>query len=308
MGVCMSFSIVSSRELPFLTRSIFVFCLLFAGSAGTSCFAQDVASPPLENRPPILDSFSGTELVLGSTTLLGLGILSIWGEEWIGPDAPSMGAPSEGSVDLRFSRWANPDFDPKQKWLGGAPDLLGYAAPALALGYYVGGSIISGGEGWGGAHPHEAIAFAEGLSWAMFSTTLLKRIVGRERPFVARGALGEIDTDAVEMSRSERLLSFPSGHSTSIAATSFFIAADVSDALVSGPLKSKPIWVKGLVGRALPYLSATGLSWLVMYSRIKDQRHWLSDTLTGGVIGALGGLISYHIHFDSSGEPYSARP
>ena len=81
------------------------------------------------------------------------------------------------------------------------------------------------------------------------------------------------------MSESEQLLSFPSGHSTAIAATSFFLAADLSDHLVSGPLKAKGPVTRALVGRVLPYVSAAGLSWLVMYSRIKDQRHWLSDTL-----------------------------
>ena len=100
------------------------------------------------------------------------------------------------------------------------------------------------------------------------------------------------------------LLSFPSGHSTAIAATSFFLAADLSDHLVSGPLKTKGPVTRALVGRVLPYVSAAGLSWLVMYSRIKDQRHWLSDTLTGGLIGVGSALLSYHLHFDAAGRPY----
>lgn len=251
-----------------------------------------------------MESFSVGELSLTTGAIIGLGLLTFKGEDWIGPKGASMGIPEEGSNDLRFSRWSNPSFDPKQQWLGGTPDLLGYAAPALTLTYYVGGSLLSGGDGWGGARPHEALAFSEGLSWAMFSTTLLKHLVGRKRPYVARGQLGELDASSVEMSESEQLLSFPSGHSTAIAATSFFLAADVSDALVSGPLKSSGPVSRALLGRVLPYMSAAGLSWLVMYSRIKDQRHWLSDTLTGGLIGMTSALLSYHLHFDGNGVPY----
>lgn len=214
-----------------------------------------------------------------------------------------MGAPAEGSNDLRFSRWVNPTPQASAQWLGGAPDLMGYAAPTLALSYYVGGSLLNGGRGGLGAHAHEAIAFSEGLSWAMFSTSLLKHLVGRERPYVVRGRLGELNASQVEMSATERLLSFPSGHSTAIAATSFFMAADLSDALVSGPLRSSSALTRFGVGRALPYLSAGALSWLVMYSRIKDQRHWLSDTLVGGLIGATSALLSYHLHFDALGHP-----
>jgi len=251
-----------------------------------------------------MSSFSTGELSLSAGALIGLGLLSWRGEAWLGPRGPSMGAPAEGSNDLRFSRWSNPNFDPSQQWLGGGPDLLGYVAPALTLTYYVGGSVISGGRGWAGAHPHEALAFSQGLSWAMFSTTFLKHLVGRERPYIARGARGELDASLVEMSESEQLLSFPSGHSTAIAATSFFLAADLSDHLVSGPLRGSAPVTKALVGRVLPYLSAAGLSWLVMYSRIKDQRHWLSDTLTGGLIGMGSALLSYHMHFDGEGRPY----
>jgi len=155
----------------------------------------------------------------------------------------------------------------------------------------------------GAARPHEAVALAQGLSWAMFGTTLLKRLVGRERPFVVRARAGELRVEEVDMSPSERLLSFPSGHSTAIAAASFFVAADVSDALASGPLRGAPPAARALLGRAAPYAAAAAVSWVVMYSRVKDQRHWLSDTLTGAALGALCALLSYHAHFDERGEP-----
>lgn len=253
-------------------------------------------------RPDLKDSFSPTELSLNTGALIGVGLLSIWGEAWLGPHGPSMGPPAEGSNDLRFSRWANTNFNPQEQWLGGVPDYTGYIVPALGLAYYVGGALIQPQQGFYGAYPHEAVAFSQALSWSMFSTTFLKHLVGRERPYVSRSRTGEIDASGVNMSRSEQLLSFPSGHSTAIAASSFFIAADISDALVHGPLKNHTPFARYMLGRFLPYVSATALSSLVMYSRIKDQRHWLSDTLTGALIGAGSALLSYHLHFDQYGQ------
>ena len=255
-------------------------------------------------RPSVQESFGVGELTLTGGAILGLGVLSMWGGKWIGPNAASMGRPLEGSTDLRFSRWANPDFDPQTQWLGGVPDLGGYLAPALGLGYYIGGSLIGGKSGYYGAYRHEAIAFTEALSWSMLTTVLLKRLVGRERPYVARGHWGEIDASAVKMNHSEQLLSFPSGHSTAIAATTFFMAADLSDALITGPLRESTSWNRALIGRVIPYVGASTLSWIVMYSRIKDQRHWLSDTLVGTAIGGISALLSYHLHFDRHGQPY----
>lgn len=260
-------------------------------------------STPHLSRPRLEESFGTGELTLTTGAIIGVGLLGLWGEKWIGPEVPSMGWPVEGSTDLRFSRWSNPQFNPRIQWLGGAPDLAGYIAPILGLGYYVGGGFIGGSSGYYGAYQHEAIAFIEGLSWSMFLTSLLKRIVGRERPYVVRGHLGEVDASMVKMNRSEQLLSFPSGHSTVITMTTFFMAADLSDTLVTGPLQSHSRFSRVMLGRMMPYLGAMSLSWLVMYSRIKDQRHWLSDTLIGATIGALSALLSYHIHFDNQGQP-----
>ena len=289
----------SALTLAALTLSAYLLCALTHPSTAR---AQDAPTERL--TPPLSRTFSAGELTVSGLSVVGLLTLSLFGEEWIGPTAPSMGPPAEGSTDARLSRWSSPQFDPSAQWLGGVPDLMGYAAPALALTYYVGGAALSQLAGVGDARPHEALAFSEGLSWAMFGTTLLKHLVGRERPYVVRAQRGELPLESVNMSASERLISFPSGHSTAIAATTFFVAADMSDALVTGPLRGAHPATRALVGRALPYLMAGATSWLVMYSRIKDQRHWLSDTLTGAAIGALSALLSYHMHFDAQGEPY----
>ena len=285
------------------SKSIWITGLILSTLA-THLTLRERVSAQESHRPELWQDIGPGELTLTLSGLIGLGVLQVWGDQWLGSSQPSMGPPAEGSHDLRFSRWAHPSFNPKDQWLWGTPDLMGYIAPAVTLTYYVGGSVVSGGAGWGGAHPHEALAFTQGLSWAMFSTVLLKHLVGRERPYVIRGRRGEIDSSAVDMPESEQRLSFPSGHSTAIAATSFFVAADLSDALITGPLKKREPWVQAAVGRVLPYLGASAMSWFVMYSRVKDQRHWLSDTLTGALIGVTSALLSYHTHFNSRGQPY----
>ena len=76
-----------------------------------SVFAAQLSAQPIsppQERPSISESFGVGELTLSATALIGLGALSLWGHDVIGPKGASMGAPAEGSNDVRFSRWANP--------------------------------------------------------------------------------------------------------------------------------------------------------------------------------------------------------
>ncbi len=147
---------------------------------------------------------------------------------------------------------------------------------------------------------HELLAFTEAFAWTMIVTNSLKLIVGRARPFTVRE---DIDTEAVGEPEKEYFLSFPSGHSASAAATSTFLALDLSDHLVHHTLKDSHPALRYGVGYGAPLLGAVGVSWTVMYSRIKDQRHWLSDTLTGAMIGAGFSSLFYVMHFDRQGQP-----
>ena len=58
----------------------------------------------------------------------------------------------------------------------------------------------------------------------------------------------------------------------------------------------------------MPMVVASGLTWTVMYSRIKDQQHWLSDTLTGALIGSAFATLFYTLHFDELGQPRTQTP
>ena len=149
--------------------------------------------------------------------------------------------------------------------------------------------------------------FAQSLLWTQLVTITLKHLIGRERPFVIRAQRDAFNIDEIVMKKSERILSFPSGHSSIMAATSFFVAADISDHLIKETFSKSGMTTQIIMGRILPYTVATLGTWFVMYSRVKDQRHWLSDTLTGGAIGAMIALFSYHSHFDSLGDSYQVR-
>ena len=261
------------------------------------------ADPRQQREVPFYHNFSNAEVV--GTALAGAGAMTmiIGGHDIFGAPQPSMGAPSSESVDWRFSHWANPNPDPDSKFLLGIPDYGAFAAPAMLLGFYATGWI--GAEAKGGDFPidnrkHEFMAYASALSWTLLVTNLLKFTVGRTRPFVVRPDLNRADYDYGER---EWNLSFPSGHAAAAAVTSTFLALDVSDYLVRDVLADAGPGKRFMLGRVLPMLGATLITSTVMYSRVRDQKHWLSDTLTGALIGAGFATFFYTMHFDELGNP-----
>ncbi len=260
--------------------------------------SPDVAAEPVKIR----ENFSPFELGTIGVGTAGAVFLIGFGEHVFGHPNPSMGPPSPESVDWRFTHWANSAPDPVKQWLGGVPDTAGYVLPVAALGFYATGSIGSAfrDDFVIGSKNHEMLAFTEAFAWTMFTTNALKLMVGRARPFTVRE---DLDAGSFGEDEKEYFLSFPSGHSASAAATSTFLALDLSDHLVHHTFaESHPALRYGL-GYGLPLLGAVTVSGTVMFSRIKDQRHWLSDTLTGAMIGAGMSTIFYVMHFDEKGDP-----
>ncbi len=257
----------------------------------------------------VLENYSPLELTLGGVGVAGAIMFIGWGSDIFGNPRPGMGPPDTESVDWRFSHWANPTPDPRTKWLGGVPDLAGYVAPALTVGLYAAGTIGSalGDDFVLGDQKHELIAFTEAFAWSMVTVNALKLLVGRTRPFAVRP---DIDPALIEEDEDEQFISFPSGHSASAAATTVFLALDLGDHLATNVLKDAHPAVQFSVGRVLPLVAAGGLTWTVMYGRIRDQRHWLSDTLTGAMIGAGFSTLVYTMHFGPGGQPRRniARP
>ena len=273
-------------------------------AAPSYALAQETQEDPRDVK--VLENYSPLELTTAGVGTVGALVLIGWGSDIFGHPAPGMGPPSEESVDWRFTHWVNPTPDPEKQWLGGVPDLGGYILPAGTLAFYATGSIGNAvNPNFAlGSQTHELIAFTESFAWTMVAVNGLKLMVGRTRPFAVRD---DIDSEAVGEDEKEQYLSFPSGHSASAAATAFFIFHDLSDHLVHRTFADSHPALRYGVGYALPLAGALGATGTVMYSRIKDQRHWLSDTLVGAFIGGSLATVFYTMHFDEEGNPRRRR-
>ena len=107
-------------------------------------------------------------------------------------------------------------------------------------------------------------------------TPLIKRAVGRARPFVGEG------THSFEPFGGKSRESFPSGHATNAFAAATAIAAHYDST----------------AARVFVYSIATG----VAYSRMNDNVHWPSDVLAGALIGraVAKGVTFRHTHVNVS--------
>lgn len=281
-------------------------CLLTPVAAS----AQAVPDEGGLRRPLVAENYSPAELTTFGIVSAGALTLMLGGDAIFGAPKPSMGPPSPDSADWRFSRWANPDPDPGSQWLGGAPDVGGYTLPVLALAYYGAGTIGNSftTDFFIGDTTHELIAFGESLAWSMLVVNGLKFLVGRERPFVAKARTGDVAArDKWDVPEKEENISFPSGHSAAAAVTMTFVMLDLSDHLFHHTFRDSSGAVRWGVGRFLPALVGLGVTGTVMYSRIRDQRHWLSDTLVGAFVGTAFATIFYTMHFDEDGDARRTR-
>jgi membrane-associated phospholipid phosphatase len=126
----------------------------------------------------------------------------------------------------------------------------------------------------------DALVIAETVILAADVNQLVKFAVGRERPFVHALTADEKSTTSQP---SDNNLSFFSGHST----LAFALAAS------SGTVAS----MRGYDGA--PWVWATGMSIAAVsgYLRIAADRHYLSDVVTGAVVGtALGVGLPWLLH------------
>ncbi len=157
---------------------------------------------------------------------------------------------------------------PGNDWLAEIGNGYALAAPVAAIAWY-------GGHGWL-THDPAAVRtganVAEAAVLAVAATELLKVAVGRERP------AGELDNHRRfhPGNFSERRTSFPSGHT----ALAFATAATLQESDL--PTAAK--------------VGAYGLATLTAWSRLHDERHWLSDVVGGGLIGYGIGRFVAHRH------------
>lgn len=288
-----------------LKRYIFTFCAVISTVITTPVAAQVLPEARTLQVPPITENYSPLELTVFGIVSAGALTLMLGGDKIVGAPSPSMGPPSRASADWRFSEWANPNPDPTTQWLGGAPNIGGYALPVITLAFYGAGTLGSAfsSDFFIGDTSHELIAFGESLAWSMLVVNSLKFGVGRERPFVAKARTGSsAPRDQWDIPKKEDNISFPSAHAAAAAVTMTFVTLDLSDHLYHYTLRDQPGAIRWGVGRLLPALAGASVTWTVMYSRIKDQQHWLSDTVVGTLIGTTFATIFYTMHFDEQGD------
>ena len=144
----------------------------------------------------------------------------------------------------------------------------------LSGGLYIGGLVFKNAE-----VRQTGVMLLESIAFAGITTTVLKSIMGRSRPYVEEGAYRfrgfQFQNDH---------LSLPSGHST--------VAFSVSSVLA------------GRIKNAYATIGLYSLATLTAFSRVYGDEHWLSDTFLGAAIGTAVGISVVSLH--EGGDPSSS--
>ncbi|WKN31783.1 phosphatase PAP2 family protein [Porifericola rhodea] len=124
-----------------------------------------------------------------------------------------------------------------------------------------------------------SLMFLETLLLNETFTGLSKVLVSRPRPFTHNG-----DVDFMDRTAEDNNLSFFSGHTSYTAAISFF-SAQILSQYIDNPTTRNLIWAG-----AIAWPAATG------YFRYKAGKHYVTDVLTGYVVGAALGYFIPRLH------------
>ncbi|MGA2362281.1 MAG: phosphatase PAP2 family protein [Candidatus Aminicenantales bacterium] len=126
-----------------------------------------------------------------------------------------------------------------------------------------------------------AVLAASAMVQSNILVTFLKGIFGRQRPFWADGVdhwSGPVGFfERFESGQTGRYDSFPGGHSITAFSLATVVAMQYRES----------VWVP-----ILAYTTATG----VALSRTTENKHWLSDSLVGGVLGYVIGRLVVRNH------------
>lgn len=226
--------------------------------ASTASESSAPAPGPLTLDPPKLTVDLGTAAaVTGAELALG-GLTVVFKDRLVAPSCRWCEPP-------RFDAWVRA----RLAWhdtraAATASDLLQLLVPAGAMGTL-----------WIQAAPHgnrevveDLLVLTESAGAAVLLTQGAKFAVGRLRPDAwARGTIGSADDK----------LSFWSGHSS-------FAFSTAAAATQIARLRGRPGW-KWL---GLATFSAAALTG---YLRVAADRHWLTDVVTGAVVGTASGLL-----------------
>lgn len=160
-----------------------------------------------------------------------------------------------------------------------------YIVTAYSLGFAGLIAAAPKGERW-----HHLKGYGEAVMTTMALTEIAKNIVGRHRPHYQEGMAEEVDLRR----------SFFSGHASITAAGTVYVGLYLSRNLLPKPSLLKTVGV----------LALGGLLVGVPYSRVVDNRHHLSDVLTGGVVGSAVATAFYvyqQSRFANARESFRAK-
>ncbi len=134
-----------------------------------------------------------------------------------------------------------------------------------------------GSKGGGGGALTHGVIFAESLTVSVTLTDLIKSASRRPRPYT-RGP-------GFEWEEADDQMSFPSGHTSTSGALSFSLAHQI--------VRTQELTVGGKVaayGLATAYTATTGVL------RVAAAKHYPSDVVVGGLLGASVGIVVPELH------------
>jgi len=158
-----------------------------------------------------------------------------------------------------------------RQWTGGSGiatfgNAWAFAAPAGAVLFYGMQGLLSDDN----RALRTAGAFAEAAAFTVLATGVLKVATGRERPGISGTNNGQFHPGNIGDSRT----AFPSGH----------VALAFSVVGVLSAQRKMPWW-------AAPLAAVAGGA--TMFARIRDKRHWASDTVAAALIGfGIGNFVA----------------
>jgi membrane-associated phospholipid phosphatase len=121
-----------------------------------------------------------------------------------------------------------------------------------------------------------SLVFFKAVSYNFVVTELIKNITDRKRP--------DNSDDR----------SFFSGHTSTSFVTSTFLYMEISE-LLNENIHNKTVRTSL---KAASFGALYGWAGYVGYSRMRDNKHYFSDVLTGAAVGTLIGMYFYNVYFD----------
>jgi membrane-associated phospholipid phosphatase len=157
-----------------------------------------------------------------------------------------------------------------------AGDWLVAGVATASLAGVVGGAFAAQTDTPGTDALTDVLVWSEAVASTLFAVQLFKFAVRRPRPTQYDAALVQDDPDAT--------LSFPSGHTASVAAASAAAASTFAYRNPESPWR----WVVSSAAAVLVGVTA--------YARVGAGKHFYTDVLTGAVLGGALGWLVPHLH------------